>query len=245
KIEGSFSKGAEEAAEILRVRGAVVPVSEEKMNLFIKLKNKKLIRGESQLDHNKNVRKYGIEKVYLKPNAKAYKKAIDSIMKADMVVIGPGDHYGSIIPNLLVKGIPEALQKTRAVIIYVCNLTNKKGQTENYDLDDYAGEINKYIGKNMISYVISGTKNPDRGLIKIYEEKEGKGSLVLFDPDKGIRRSYKVVKADVLSEKRVCKNKNDFIASTRSFIRHDSDNLAKVIMELSEIEKKKLIKEII
>lgn len=245
KIKGSFALGSEEAAEILRVKGHVVPVSEEKMNLCIKLKNGKTVIGEEQLDHNKDVRKYGIDRVYLRPNARAYKKAVDAILKADMVVIGPGDHYGSLIPNILVKGIPEALRKTKAKIVYVCNLTNKKGQTENFDLDDYANSLNEYIGRDKIKYVISSTKNPSEDLIKVYEKKEGKGSLVSFNKEKEIDRSYMVVRADVLYRKKAIKNKNDSIANTRSFIRHDSDRLAKVLSELSEIENGKLIKNII
>lgn len=245
KIKGNFSGGVEEAAKILRVKGSVVPVSEEKMNLHIKLKNKQIVKGENQLDHNKDIRKNGIDKVYLKPSAKAHRKAVESIKKSDVVVIGPGDHYGSIIPNLLVEGIPEALQKTKAKIIYVCNLTNKKGQTENFELDDYVESINKYIKKDRIDYVVSSAKNPDSELIRIYEENEGEGSLVSFGEESRKNRNYKIVRADVLCKKKASKDKNDSIAQTRSFIRHDSDKLAKVLMELSEIENGKLIKEII
>jgi len=245
KIKGNFSGGVEEAAKILRVKGKVVPVSEEKMNLHIKLKNKQVVKGENQLDHNKDVRKYGIDKIYLRPNAKAYKKSIEAIKEADMVIIGPGDHYGSIIPNILVKGIPEALQKTKAMVVYVCNLTNKKGQTERFNLDDYAEAINGYIRKDRIDYVISSTKNPDEELIKVYEKKEGKGSLVMFDNKKEDKRGYKIVRANVLCKKRTSRNKNDSIASARSFIRHDSDKLAKVLIELLEIKNRKLIKKII
>ncbi|EKE21203.1 MAG: hypothetical protein ACD_7C00311G0003 [uncultured bacterium] len=138
KIQGSFSLGVKEATHILGVQGQVIPVSEDEMNLYIKLKNDKILVGEKQLDHNNDVRKYGIKKVYLKPSAQADREALSAIKKADIIIIGPGDHHGSIIPNLLVSGISEAIRKSKAKVIYNCNLTNKKGQTENFDVDKYA-----------------------------------------------------------------------------------------------------------
>lgn len=245
KIEGSFSLGVKEATNILGVRGAVIPVSEDVMNLYIKLKNNKILVGEKQLDHNSDVRKYGIKKVYLKPIAQANKEALEAIKKADIIVIGPGDHYGSIIPNLLVNGISDAIRKSKARVVYNCNLTNKKGQTENFDVDKYVKEMNGYLGGERINFVIFPSVEPNKDLQKKYEKREGKNSIVHFSADKTIARSYKVARANVLSERLIQKNKEDKIADTRSFIRHDSDNLAKVILAISELGNENLIKEII
>ncbi|HBI17629.1 MAG TPA: hypothetical protein DDY52_05835, partial [Candidatus Moranbacteria bacterium] len=245
KIQGNFSLGVKEATNILGVKGQVIPVSEDEMNLYIKLKNNKILIGEKQLDHNKDVRKYGIKKVYLNPVAKANKDAIEAIKKADIIVIGPGDHYGSIIPNLLVMGISEAIRKSKAKVIYNCNLTNKKGQTEEFDVDKYVKEMNRYLGSERIDFVIFPFNKPTEDLQKKYEKREGRNSVVKFNKDNLIGRNYKVVRADVLNKVAIKKNKEDKIADTRSFIRHDSDRLANVILSISEMENEKLIKEVI
>jgi len=245
KIKGGFSLGVREATNILGVKGAVIPVSEDTMTLYIKLKNNKILIGENQLDHNRDIRKYGIKNVYLKPTAKANRDALNAIKNADVIVIGPGDHFGSIIPNLLVDGISEAIKKSKAKVVYNCNLTNKKGQTENFDVDKYTREINTYLKGERIDFVVFPATQPDKDLQDKYEKREGKNSVVKISDDIKIERNYKIVKSNVLNEVPIKKNKEDKIASTRSFIRHDSDKLAKVILAISEIGDEKLIKEIV
>ena len=246
KIGGNFTNGLREAAKILNIKGWVLPVSEQKMNLGIKLKNGQVLIGEKHLDDNKSVRKQGIEKVFLKPKVKANPKVLERIKEADLIIFGPGDHYGSIIPNLLVSGIPEAIQKSKATVIYNCNLTNKRGETEGFDLDKYAQEINKYLGDDRIDLVIYPSGRPTKEMIVRYERKEGKGSIVSFAKNRISQRPYKIIKADVTSKTIIKKNANDLIAETRSFIRHDSKKLAKVMMLLAEQkEYKKMIKEVV
>jgi len=169
KISGNFAKGVEEATEILDVSGEVIPVSEDQMRLHIELKNRKILKGENQLDHNEDIRSIGIKKVYLKPEVRAYQKAIERIKTADFIVIGPGDLYGSIIPNLLVKGLSEAIKKSKAKVILNCNLTNKRGQTENFSLEDYVSKIEEYIGEGRIDFVTFNRKKLPEKLIKKYE----------------------------------------------------------------------------
>jgi uncharacterized cofD-like protein len=235
KIKGNFSAGVEEAAEILNIKGEVIPVTDEKVNLFMLLRNGKLLRGENEISHNFEIEKIGIEKNYLFPQARANEKAVRRILEADLVVIGPGNHYCSILPNFLVKGLSEALQKTKAKVVYNCNLVNKKGHTEKFTLDDYASMINRQIGKERIDFVTFNTKNPGKNLIKKYEKSEE--LLVEFDPDQTKKRSYRVVKADLLSNKKPIYSKADAIASQRSFIRHDSKKLARVLMAILELGK--------
>ena len=246
KINGSFSKGVEEAIKILNVRGDVIPVTDENMRLFIELKNGKLIEGESELDDNQEIGEEGIKKVFLKPQVKANKKVLNKIKEADLIIIGPGDFYGSIVPNLLVGGVNEAIKKSKAKIVYNCNLTNKKGQTENFDLDTYVEELEKYLGKGRINYTTFNTKLPSKNLVDKYEKKEGKGMMVLFDEKKNEKRSFKVIRAHILDEKKIVKNVKDLISDSRSFIRHDSHKLAKVLMIISEIgDWENIIKEIV
>ena len=113
KINGNFIDGVREAAKILNIKGQVLPVSEKDMNLAIELNNGKIIIGEKYLDHNKQIRKHSVKKVFLKPQISANKKVLKVIKNADIIILGPGDHYGSIIPNLLVKGVAKTICKSK------------------------------------------------------------------------------------------------------------------------------------
>jgi uncharacterized cofD-like protein len=246
KINGNFTDGTMDAARILNIKGQVLPVSEGNMNLAIELNDGKVIIGEKYLDHNQQVRKKGVKKVYLKPRVGANIKVLEAINKADLIVLGPGDHYGSIIPNLLVEKIADAIQNSKAMVIYNCNLTNKKGQTENFDVDKYAQEINKYLGGNRIDYVLCSSRKPKKELIEKYERKEGGNSIVVLRKGASLKRAYKIVRADITTRAIISRKSNDAIADTRSFIRHDSKKLAKVMMLISERKEfQKIIKEVI
>jgi uncharacterized cofD-like protein len=236
KIKSSFSGAVEEASKILNIKGDVIPVSEDDMRLKVILKNGRILEGESQLDHNKKVRSIGVNRIVLKNSVKASQKAIDRIKKADFIIIGPGDHFGSIIPNLLIKGIREAIEKSKAKVIYNCKLTNKKGQNENFDLDDYVESIEKYIGKNKVDFVTYNTKQPPKYLLDKYKRREGNKVIVDFNEGKRKDRSFKLVKADLLNEKGFKKNRGDNNTLARSFIRHDSEKLGKVLSIIIEMD---------
>jgi uncharacterized cofD-like protein len=246
KINKSFTVGVEQAIKILDVEGEVLPVSDKAMRLHIELNNGKILVGEKNLDHNEEIRNLGIKKVFLKPQVYAYKKVLDRIKAADVIVIGPGDLYGSILPIFLVKEIGAEIKKSKAKVIFNCNITNKKGQTENFTIDDYVEIIEGYIGKGRIDFVtFNNNKIPD-SLVKKYEKREGKGSVIIFEKSQKEERIYKIVMADLLRQEKIIQGKGDFISGTRSFIRHDSDKLAKILMMILELgEYENIIKEII
>ncbi len=245
KINESFSKGVEQAIKILDVKGEVIPVSDENMRLFIELNNGKILAGENNLDHNDEIREIGIRKVFLKPEVSAHKKAIERIKSADVIIIGPGDLYGSILPIFLVKEIADAIKKSKAKIIFNCNLTNKKGQTENFTIEDYVEMLERYIGKGKIGFVTFNNNKIPVSLVKKYEKREGEGSVIVFSSDQK-KGEYKIVMADLLRKEEVKVKIGDLISGTRSFIRHDSDKLAKVVMMIVELgEYENIIKEIV
>lgn len=230
KINNSFSKGVEKASKILKVKGEVIPVTDQDTNLYMQLKNNKLLKGEEQINHNFEIEKTGISKNYLSPKARADKKAIQRIIEADLIVIGPGNHYCSVVPNFLVKGISEAIRRSKAKVVYNCNLVNKKGHTEKFSLEDYANSINRYIGKERIDFVTFNIKKPNSRLIEKYESQRELLIRIrdLDDP----KRKYKIIYSDILSEKKPVYSKSDILAKQRSFIRHDSEKLAKVLMKI-------------
>jgi uncharacterized cofD-like protein len=131
-----------------------------------------------------------------------------------------------------VRSIKEAIGKSKARVVYVCNLTNRKGQTDNFGLDDHVSLIEKYLGEKIIDYVIYNIQEPPGNILKKYTRQEGKGAWVHFNEQSGKRDHYKVIKAKLLSAKLVRYSKADAIAKTRSLIRHDPDKLAKLIISL-------------
>lgn len=231
KINGSFSKGVKEAINILDVKGDVIPVTNQKANLCIKLGNKKILKGQNKIDSHA-IQKSTDFKIYYSPKVRANEEAIERIMNADVIVIGPGNHYSSIVPNFLVEGISEAIRDSKALVVYNCNLVNKKGHTENYALDDYVDEINNFIGSSRIDLVTFNTKKPSKMLVEKY--KLQKELVVEFDEKSRFDRNYRIVCADILSNKGVNQRKGDVLLK-RSLIRHDSNRLAKVLMMILEL----------
>lgn len=231
KITGDFGEGVREAAKILKTKGEVIPVTLSDIRLYMELANGKLLSGEHEINVDTKFEKVGVKKVFLKPKPKANPEAVRKILEADLVIIGPGSHYCGIIPNFLVPGIAEALRKTRAKVVYNCNLVSKHGQTDNFTLEDYVADINRLIGSDRIDFATYNTGRPPKHLLKKYAEE---GSIVPFLRE-DVPRSYRVIPVDLLSEERLVRKREDKIAHTRSFIRHDSKKLAKVLMLLLEI----------
>lgn len=232
KINGGFSEGVDQAIEILNVRGKVVPVSEGDMRLKIRLNDGRVVVGEKELDDNEDVRSTGVHDIKLAKMVHANKKAVKAIEVADFIVIGPGDHYGSIVPNLLVGGIKKAIKKSHAKVIFVAPLTNKKGLTDAYTVSAYVSDIEDQIGIGQIDFVICNTKVPHKDILARYEKQEGKDSLVVCDEYN--LNNCKVVKGDILQKETTKNIKGDKIAHTRAFIRHDSHKLARAIALITE-----------
>ncbi|MFZ1654685.1 MAG: gluconeogenesis factor YvcK family protein [Candidatus Moraniibacteriota bacterium] len=231
KITGDFGEGVREAARILNVRGEVVPVTLSDTRLYMELENGKRLSGEHEINTDTAFERVGVKRVFLKPIPKSNPLAVKRILEADLVVIGPGSHYCAILPNLLVPGIAEALRQTKAKIVYNCNLISKHGQTDRFALEDYVDALHALIGKPRIDFVTYNTARPASRLLKKYAVE---GSLVDFRQDDSKRR-YRVIQTDLLDTEKVTRRREDKIAYTRAFIRHDSKKLATVLMLLLEI----------
>ncbi|MFW5884751.1 MAG: gluconeogenesis factor YvcK family protein [Patescibacteria group bacterium] len=233
KMNGDFSKGIEEAQKIFDIQGRVIPSGSGEAKLIMEFKNGQKLEGENKIYESSSIKQNEIKKIYLSSEEKANSKAIEKIKEADLVVICPGNIYCSLIPNFLAQGMPEVLRETSAKVAYVCNLVNKKGQTDGFDLDAYVDLLHKYIGRERINYVLYNTAKPSEETLIRYE-KEGE-ELVGFE-DKKKERNYKVIKADILSRSLKNKQKNDVLAAKRSLIRHDSNKLAIVLDYLARVE---------
>lgn len=243
KINGSFDKGIKQAHDILNIKGLVVPVTKKNTNVIMELQDKTVLIGEKQISNNDKLEKVGIKKHYLKPEARANSQAIKKILEADAIIIGPGNHYCSIVPNLLVEGVSKAIRQTKAKVFYCANLVNKKGHTGSFSVDDYVKSINSYIGDERVDYVLYNTKKPHPRLIEKY--KNAQELLVIYDNEEVDQRKYKVIAADLISQKKFTYSKSDKLAANRAFIRHDGDKIAKVIsIILNFSNHKKILKQL-
>lgn len=224
-IFNSQIEAIRKTSQILKIKGRILPVTLEKSNLAAVYEDGKTVIGEHFIDEPKHKSNLKIKKVYLRPQAKAYPEAIKAIREADLVVIGPGDFYTSLVANLAVKGISEALKKTRAKIVYILNLMTRYGQTDGFGAKDHIRVLEKYLGGKVLDFLLVNSKPIPRQSLKKYRKER---EFAVFD-DLG-DDYFKTIRADLLSKKETKRVAGDVLK--RSLIRHDSDKLAKAIYKL-------------
>ena len=227
KVTGSFDKSVEKASRVLNVHGEVIPVTLDKVWLMAKLKNNRLLRGEHSISKSRLLSKCKVKKLFVKPKARANPKAISAIKKADLIVIGPGDLYCSILPVFLVEGIPEAMRKSSAKKVYNCNLMTERGHTDGFKIEDFVNVIERYLGKGIIDYVTFNTKRPSPYFLKKYSEEGAK--LVEFSEETLKKKGY--LGANLINPRIYKKDPADIFLQ-RAPIRHHPDKIAKVLMSL-------------
>lgn len=236
KTSGSFARGVEEAMTILNVSGEVIPVTDEDAKLRITLGDGTILYGENEINHSDFLQERSVKECSFSKPVHANAKALKSVEQADIIVIGPGNLYCSLLPNLIIGDLASAISASGAQVVYVSNLTNKKGHTIGWKVDDYVRSIEKYIGEGRVDYVIHNSKKPPKSLIEKYEKAEGQNALVTHDRPDQSERTYRIVLADVISASAPKVDESDAIASMRAFIRHDSRKLAQVVMFLLTME---------
>lgn len=226
-ILGSQLKAIEETAKILRVKGKILPISLDDIQLLARYENGHQVVGEHYIDEPRHNGRLKIVEMVTVPQAVAHKGAIQAIMGADLVILGPGDLYTSLICNLVVKGIPQALKKTRARVVYVMNLMTRYGQTFGFTAKNHLEEIEKYLGKKVLDVIlVNNNLTIPREVLRRYVEEN---SIPVVD-DLGENAGCRVVRTDLLSSIIFEKPKGDKLQ--RSIIRHDSQKLAKALAEL-------------
>lgn len=175
-VEDNFQKGIEELLKDLKEDLKIsefhqlFPATLDDSTLWAELENGKIIQGEGNIDVPRHDGNLKIKKVFLVPEAKAYLPALEAIEKANLIVIGPGDLYSSILQILLVKGIPEAIKRSKAKKVYICNLMTKFGETNGFSVLDFTREIEKYL-KCPLDYVIYNTEKPSAQRLATYKKK--------------------------------------------------------------------------
>lgn len=220
-----FTDAIKIAGDVLHIKGRVLPTTLDNCQLVLE-QDGQTITGQQAIEH---VILTARPKLSLRPNAQLMPAAKRAINEADLVVIAPGLLYGSLAPALMPAGMAEALQHTKAPIVYVVNLVNKPGQTDNFAVHDYAAEIERFIGADTLDYVIYNSDPPTAAQLKKYTaENEYPVSVI---PDRLTNAPYKAIALDCLSHDRPIRDPNDTLLS-RSLIRHDGKAIAECLMKL-------------
>lgn len=225
KSTGSLKKAIEEVGKILRIEGKVVPVTFDISELCVELTDGRIIKGETHIDVVEGIEKRArIKNAFLSPKVSANPDAVSEILTADFILIGPGDLYTSIIPNLLVTGVKEALLKTSGKVIFVLNLMTKHGQTTDYKASEHLSDLRKYIGKDTIDYILVNSKKPSKKALVWYEEF---GEEPVTDD---LPENDTIVRKDLISSFILNQDPGDELK--RSIIRHSPKKLADVVTHL-------------
>lgn len=174
EITGSFSKAVQMASSLLDTVGNVIPISDEDVTLVAKFDNGMVIKGELLIYQYGKLKRGKIEKIWLEPRKlKVNPQALNAIKESDLIFIGPGSLYTSVIASMLPQEIRKALKEADGIIIYTCNLLNDYGETPGYAATDYVEAIEKHIGAPIIDVVVVNTGKIPKKILQRYKEIEG------------------------------------------------------------------------
>lgn len=204
-VTGNFEHALRESAKILAVKGTIIPSTLQDVTLVASI-NGSTVEGESKIP----LQHAPISHVLLKPDgAQVNPEAAEAILSAELVVIGPGSLYTSILPNLLVEGMVEAIKASPALKVYICNVAVQPGETDGYGVDDYLRVIRDHVGVNLFDFVLvnSNLSHPPTG---------GQPAVVFKSSDSSRHPEVRFIAADVV---------NSRIPS-----HHDPDKLSRAIM---------------
>lgn len=165
EVLGDVEEAMDATSKVLRVRGKVIPSSAEKIRLNAEMTDGRIVEGESQIPHAHGK----IKRVFTTPeHPKAIQSAVRAIQEADAIVLGPGSLYTSIMPNLCVPDIVQAVRTSKAPKIYICNVMTQPGETDDYTVSDHVKAINRQAGGRVIDFVIANNGDVDSDVLQRY-----------------------------------------------------------------------------
>lgn len=212
EITGSFDSAVQEAAKLLSVKGKVLPCTLDNASLCAELENGKILNDQVEVQTFKLKHNTKIKRLFLKPGAMANNSAIKAIGEADLILLGPGSLFTSVLPNLLVEGIPEAIRNSKARKVYIPNIMTEHGETDGFSASQHVKEVEKYLG-GKLDFVLVNTSKAPEDLLKKYEEEY----KIQVEPDTE-NIDAKVVEGNFLRKE--------------NLLRHDSHKLAEAIHKL-------------
>ncbi len=207
---GSFMESITTLCKVLNVRGDIIPATSQVITLFARMQDGTIVRGESNIPNISN----RIREVFYEEKVSATPAAIEAILSADIVVLGIGSVYTSILPNLIIPEIKEALEKSKAKVVYYCNAMTQPGETDGYSMEDHVQAF-RHHGSDVDMVVMADDEIPDEILKRYHDE----GSIEVKMREDG--HDYEIMKCSLL----------DF---SRDLVRHDSDKIRKSLKLILE-----------
>ena len=226
KITGSFDEAVQQSGRILAVKGDVVPVTINDVRLCMTSASGQVLRGEHLIATTSHDPARP-PRLHLEPEARLNPRAATAIADADLLVLGPGSLYSSLIGLALTDGLPEALAATRARKVFVSNLMTKPGQTDGYRAHDFIDAVERYTGP-VFDHLVFNTQHPGDDVVRRYAEE---GEQVVGWEDEAMKgRHWTPIGADLVSDEHDEQRPGDPLR--RTLIRHDSDRLSRLLMRL-------------
>lgn len=217
-ISTNFEEAVRKMSDVLAVTGKVLPVTLEDMKICARLADGTIVHGESNIGKHHTTHPGRIESIFLEPpRIMPLTDSLTAIAEADIIVLGPGSLYTSILPNLLVDGICDAIKNSPAIKVYVCNVMTQPGETEGYSVSDHVNAIISHTYEGIVDYcIVNIGKVPEELLVHYHEDG---ADVVRIDRERMEGLGITLIQKDIL---RIGDN----------LVRHDPDKLAEVIMDL-------------
>lgn len=218
-ITGSFDQAVARMSEVLAITGRVLPVTNEDVQLEATFENGKSVVGESKISAFKKEQDCRIVRVRLLPERPpALPETLRAIQEADLILLGPGSLYTSVIPNLLVNGVGEAIRSSNALKIYICNIMTQDGETEGYTVADHVAAVLSHGGgPGLVDVCLANSAQVRPGLVERYREEDA--APIVIDRERVEALGVELVERPLASE-------------TSDYARHSVARLAAAVMEL-------------
>ncbi|NQT06325.1 MAG: YvcK family protein [Candidatus Omnitrophica bacterium] len=218
KVTGDFEKAVKESSKVLAIRGSVIPSTLSRVTLMAEYQDGTRTIGESKISHVAAP----IKRLHIKPtDCKATREAIEAIRKAEMILLGPGSLYTSIMPNIIIPEISRELAQSKAMKVYICNVMTQHGETDGYKAGDHLKAILAHTTPDVVTHCIVNSGGVPEALQEKYKEEDA--YPVIADVEAIERMGYKVIRANVIS--------------TKDYVRHDAVKLAKIINDFAPARK--------
>jgi uncharacterized cofD-like protein len=213
EVTGDFERAVQESTQVLKVRGRVLPSTLDDVVLHAQLEGGAQVSGESTITATERLPR----RVWLTPAApRALPQAIAALRRADLVILGPGSLYTSVIPNLLIPEVRAAIKETRGWVVYVCNVMTQPGETDGYTAADHLEALHRHGLAGLVDVVLVNDAPVSADLVANYERLGARP--VVVDEDRLREAGVKVTHARVVAES--------------SVVRHDSARLAQALMRM-------------
>jgi uncharacterized cofD-like protein len=219
KITGNFLDAVEITSDILKIKGRIIPSTDQLVDIVAEFTDGKIIKGETQITEYGKKLKGQISSIWMEPeDVKAPQEAVEKIKNADVIILGPGSLYTSIIPNLLVKDIKNAIVSSNAYKIYICNVMTQYGETDRFTASRHIKTIHEVVGTSFINAAILNTTIPPDELLRKYMKENSEP--VTADAGNISRMGITVYAEDLLD--------------AGDYVRHNPEKLTRTLVKIFE-----------